>query len=221
MPCRGPCGWRAGDPPLPPWSGSSTTAPTPRSAGTCRPAPRRHPRRRGCSCATTRTPRSTWRRTIPPSRGACATPPADPSAGRAQRRFRQCRASPPSTKVHRQRRSFLRRHRGHQGLRHRLEARRRRSVTWQGCACARCCAGLAASRRRVGGFRPRRRLRRHGENLAGCASRSPINKALDDALLAWGQREPLLPDHGFPLRLSAWVGIASINRVALRSRPPS
>ena len=41
----------------------------------------------------------------------------------------------------------------------------------------------------------------------------PVAKALDDALLAWGVNgEPLLPDHGFPVRLvlPGWVGIASI-----------
>ena len=41
----------------------------------------------------------------------------------------------------------------------------------------------------------------------------PVSKALDDAILAWGVNgRPLLPDHGYPLRLvlPGWVGIASI-----------
>ena len=41
----------------------------------------------------------------------------------------------------------------------------------------------------------------------------PVSKALDDAILAWGANgAPLLPDHGYPLRLvlPGWVGIGSI-----------
>lgn len=52
-----------------------------------------------------------------------------------------------------------------------------------------------------------------GEDFGRVRRPFPVAKALDDALLAWGiDGDPLLPDHGFPLRLvlPGWVGIASI-----------
>ena len=52
----------------------------------------------------------------------------------------------------------------------------------------------------------------------------PVSKALDDAVLAWGTNgQPLLPDHGYPLRLvlPGWVGIGSHQVARARSRSPA
>jgi DMSO/TMAO reductase YedYZ molybdopterin-dependent catalytic subunit len=52
-----------------------------------------------------------------------------------------------------------------------------------------------------------------GVNLGKVRRPLPVTKALDDVLLAYEMNgEPLLPDHGFPVRLVVpnWVGIASI-----------
>lgn len=52
-----------------------------------------------------------------------------------------------------------------------------------------------------------------GVNLGKVRRPLPIAKAMDDVLLAYEMNDqPLLPDHGFPVRLvvPSWVGIASI-----------
>lgn len=52
-----------------------------------------------------------------------------------------------------------------------------------------------------------------GVNLGRVRRPFPVAKALDDAFLAWGANgAPLLPDHGYPLRLvlPGWIGVASI-----------
>ena len=86
-----------------------------------------------------------------------------------------------------------------------------------GTAC-----GCATSSRPSGWTRARSRSRRPGLDdpyVTGGVDYGrvrrpfPVAKALDDAFLAWGvDGDPLLPDHGFPLRLvlPGWVGIASI-----------
>lgn len=55
-----------------------------------------------------------------------------------------------------------------------------------------------------------------GTNLGRVRRPLPVSKALDDVLLAYEMNgEPLLPDHGFPVRLvvPSWVGIANIKWV--------
>ena len=154
------------------------------------------------------TPRGEDRRAVPDPRRTCAALPTT-----AITSVHECTGNG---------RSFFGSQQGTAGIGHALEARcRRHRRSGRACGCATCCSRVGLSPDAVSiqatGLDPQLR-RAAASTTARSAGRSRSRKALDDAILAWGMNgEPLLPDHGYPLRLvlPGWVGIGSIKWLGL------
>ena len=192
---------------------SSTTTPTRRCGGSrCRP-PRRSPRRTACSSAT--TPRL---RPSTATRGRCAStetacaPRRPLSLSYADLRAAGHRAHH-DPRVHRQRPFVLHRPAGQPvpGTPWRMGGVG--AVTWEGVRLAEVLdrIGIRPTPSRCRPPAWTRPTSAGGIDCGPVRRPFPVAKALDDALLAWGiNGEPLLPDHGYPVRLvlPGWVGIA-------------